>query len=123
MKLAMLVVAFICSFIAAANASVQIFKGEIEGKPTMSCFLKIEKNGDVLNFEPFASRFRLQNYNMTEKELAQTLMRDDMQVFLSNDIQGLNLSFGTDIMPYEYSVLNTQDEVLFICTNLSKVQS
>lgn len=119
----MLVVAFICSFIAAANASVQIFKGEIEGKPTMSCFLKIEKNGDVLNFEPFASRFRLQNYNMTEKELAQTLMRDDMQVFLSNDIQGLNLSFGTDIMPYEYSVLNTQDEVLFICTNLSKVQS
>lgn len=123
MKLAMLVVAFICSFIAAANASVQILKGEIEGKPTMSCFLKIEKNGDVLNFEPFASRFRLQNYNINEKELTQTLMRDDMQVYLYNDIQGLNLSFGTDIIPYEYSVLDAQDEVLFICSKLSKVQS
>lgn len=121
MKLAMLVVAFICSFIAAANADVKIFKGEIEGKPTLSCFLKIEKNNETLNFEPFASRFKLQNYNITQRELNQTLMRDDMQVYLNNDIQGLNLSFGTDVEPYEYSVLDAQDEVLFICQNLTKV--
>ena len=89
----------------------------------MSCFLKIEKKGDVLNFEPFASRFRLQNYNITEKELTQTLMRDDMQVYLSNEIQGLNLSFGSNIMPSEYSILDAQEEVLFICTKLFKVQS
>ena len=122
MKLAMLVVAFICSFIAAANAGVEIFKGEIEGKPTLSCFLKVEKNADVINFEPYASRFRLQNYNITQRELTQTLMRDDMQVYLNNDVQGLNLSFGTDIKPYEYSVLNAQDEVLFICQKLVNIQ-
>lgn len=121
MKLAMVIVAFICSFVAAAQADVQIFKGKIEGKPSMACFLKVEKNGENFNFEPFASRFRLVNHDITQKGFDQNLLRNDMQLYLSNGVQALNLSFDTRVEPYEYSVLSAEDEVLFICSELSKV--
>lgn len=117
----MVVVAFICSFVAAAQTDVQIFKGKVEGKPNLACFLKVEKNGEKLNFEPFASRFRLVNHDITQKEFEQSLLRNDMQLYLSNGVQALNLSFDTRVEPYEYSVLSAEDEVLFICSQLSKV--
>ncbi len=121
MKIAMLVVAFICSFIAAANAEVWIFKGKMDAKPEMACFLKMEKENGNVHFEPYASRFKLTNYNIAQSEMVGDLLRNDMQLYLTDGNQGLNLSFTPRMMPQEYSVLSADEELLFICSNLVKI--